>query len=439
MALTIKDLPSLEEINKELKRREAIEKLSSGAPVFEPLLKAARYKGVFGGRGSGKSHRFAELVILRCIQTKGSRIVCIREIQKSIKLSVRQLLVDKIKAFGLEDFFEIQEAQIKTPGDGLIIFQGMQSHNSDSIKSLEGFDVAWAEEAQSLSATSLKLLRPTMRKPGSEIWFSWNPDAPDDPVDEFLRGAKPPPGSVVIQANYYDNPLFPDVLREEMEYDKRRDPDKYKHVWEGGYQARSEARVFHNWQVEEFETPPDARFLFGADWGFANDPTTLVRGFVGRWEDGKAIADDKGRCLFLDYEAYKIGCAIDKTPELFDTVPEARRWPIRADSARPETIDHMQRHGYPKMVKSTKGKGSVEDGVEFIKSYDVIIHPRCKHTEDEFIHYSYEIDKKTDEVLPKLADDDNHIIDPIRYMLELVRKAEQNKGNNPAFGPKVLS
>jgi phage terminase large subunit len=438
MKLDLSQLPSLEAIDRELSRRAIIDRIRNEcAEAFKPLDKPARYKGVHGGRGSGKSHRFAEKVVLWCMENPGARIVGIREIQKSIRLSVRQLIVDKIKMFGAEDFFEIQEAQIKTPGDGLIIFQGMQNHTSDSIKSLEGFDVAWIEEAQSLSQRSLTLLRPTMRKPGSEIWASWNPDQPDDAIDDFFRGAKPPEGSIVIEANYYDNPHFPDVLREEMEYDKRRDPDKYKHVWLGGYQSRSEARVFHNWRVEDFETPADARFLFGADWGFSNDPTTLVRGFVGRFEDGKAIADDKGRCLFIDHEAYKIGCAIDKTPDLFCQVPGADRWPIRADSARPETIDYMQRNGFPRMVRSTKGKGSIVDGVEFIKSYDVIIHSRCKHTEDEFIHYSYKIDPKTDEVLPVLADDDNHIIDPIRYMLELVRKAKRDSASS-IFAPKIL-
>lgn len=448
--------PTLDEVRREIRRRKAITALENGAPVFDPMLKPSRYKAAYGGRGSGKSHRFAELLLLRFLRDPKTRAVGIREVQKSIKLSVRQLIVDKIKQFEVDDFFDILTTEIKTPEGGLIIFQGMQDHTADSIKSLEGFDIAWVEEAQSLSAKSLKLLRPTMRKPGSELWFSWNPDQPTDPVDEFFRGDTPPDGSIVLEVNFSDNPLFPDVLRDEMEYDKRRDPDKYVHVWLGGYQSRSQARVFHNWKVAEFETPADARFLFGADWGFSNDPTTLIRGWIGRFENGFAIPDENGKTLFLDYEAVKVGCPIDQTPALFagddkqepkrwsnpfgyEGVPEATLWPIRADSARPETIDYMQRHGFPRMVKSTKGKGSIVEGVEFIKSYDVIIHPRCKHAEKEFIHYSYEVDKKTEEVLPRLKDDNNHIIDPIRYMLELVRRAEKSSGAVSSFGAQILS
>lgn len=409
--------------------------------VFVPFLEPSRYKVAHGGRGSGKSHFFAELLVETALLKPGLRAVCIREVQKSLSQSVKRLIEDKIEALGVGHKFEVLQSEIKTPGGGLIIFQGMQNHTADSIKSLEGIDVAWVEEAQSLSQRSLDMLRPTIRKPGSEIWFSFNPDQPDDPVDAFFRpqdGSKPPNNSIIVAVNYWDNPFFPDVLKEEMEYDKRRDPDKYKHVWCGEWAARSEARVFRNWKVEEFETPPDARFLMGADWGFANDPTTLIRGFIGRFENGEAIADEKGKCLFLDYEAYQVGCQIEQTPKLFDKVPESRNWPIRADSARPETIDYMQRNGFPRMTRSTKGKNSVVDGIEFIKNYDVIIHPRCTQTEKEFIHYSYKVDQKTDEILPVLADENNHIIDPIRYMLELVRKSEKTKGSVSFAAPMLM-
>jgi len=360
-------------------------------------------------------------------------------VQKSLAQSVKRLITDKIEALKLGHLFEVQESQIKTPGGGLIIFQGLQNHTADSIKSLEGFDVAWVEEAQSLSLKSLSLLRPTMRKAGSEIWFSWNPDQSTDPVDEFLRSANPPPRSIVRQVNWQDNPFFPAELVEEKDYDLRRDPDRYAHVWEGGYQARSEARVFRNWHVEEFETPENARFYFGADWGFSNDPTTLVRMFIGRMVDGVAVDDPKGKTLFIDYEAVKIGCSIDKTPELFDTVPGSRLWPIRADSARPETIDFMCRHGFPKMVRSTKGKGSIVEGVEFLKSYDIVVHPRCTHTVSELTHFSYKVDPKTDEILPQLADDNNHIIDAARYATELIRRAEKFGAKTVGFGPKIIA
>lgn len=206
-------------------------------PVFEPLLEPSRYKGCWGGRGSGKSHFFAESLIEQCLIEKATRAVCIREVQKTLKESSKRLIEDKLEAMGLgsADGFKIFNEVIETPGDGLISFQGMQDHNAESIKSLEGYRVAWVEEAQSLSHRSLSLLRPTIRTEGSELWFSWNPRRKTDAVDEMLRGALLPTDAVVVCANWRDNPHFPSVLEQERQDCLRNDPDQYDHIWEGGY------------------------------------------------------------------------------------------------------------------------------------------------------------------------------------------------------------
>lgn len=394
--------------------------------MFQPLLSPKRYKGAYGGRGSAKSHFFAELAIETQLRNPGSRGVCIREVQHSLKESVKRLIEDKIQSRDIGDHFNCMETEIRSPGDGLIIFQGMQNHTAETIKSLEGYDWAWVEEAQSLSARSLMLLRPTIRRPNSELWFSWNPKNSTDPVDALLRGDDRPENSAVVQVSYHDNPWFPDVLREEMEYDKRRDPDRYAHVWLGEYERHSEARVFHNWRIgapdefEQFILPGQSptrgvttieRFYFGADWGFSVDPTVLIRCFI------------LGRTLYVDREVHKIGCDIDHTPALFDRLENgmARNWPIRADSARPETISYMRQHGYPRIVAARKGPGSVEEGVEFLKSYDIVVHPDCVHTVDELTMYSYKVDKKSEQVLPVLDDKKNHVIDALRYAVEDAR------------------
>ena len=378
--------------------------------VYEPLLQPARYKGAHGGRGSGKSHFFAEMLIEDCIREPISA-VCLREVQKSLKFSVKRLLEAKIEAMNAGLYFEVQNEQIKTRNGGVIIFQGMQDHTADSIKSLEGFKRAWVEEAQSLSQRSLDLLRPTIRAPGSEIWFSWNPRFATDPVDVLLRGDTLPPGAVVVEANYMDNPWCPQELLDEMAFDRARDPEKYAHIWLGKYQQNSEARVFRNWSIEEFEAPPGAVFRLGADWGFAIDPSVLVRCYID------------GRRLYIDYEAHMVGCEIDQLPDLFDRVPDSRKWFITADSSRPETISYMRKHGYPKINAAIKGAKSVEEGVEFLKSFDIVVHPRCAHTIDELTLYSYKVDPLTDQVLPVLADKDNHVIDALRYACEGARKA----------------
>lgn len=202
---------------------------------LKPLLGPKRYKGAYGGRGGAKSHFFAEQVIARCY-ARTTRVVCIREVQNSIKDSVKQLLADKIAKLGLESEFEVLEAEIRGPRNSLIIFKGMQAYNADNIKSLEAYDIAWVEEAQTLSQHSLDLLRPTIRKEGSEIWFSWNPRHKTDPVDVFFR-SKPHPDSISAQINWRDNPWFPDVLRKEMEHDFKTDADKAEHIWNGAYGA----------------------------------------------------------------------------------------------------------------------------------------------------------------------------------------------------------
>jgi phage terminase large subunit len=365
------------------------------------------------GTVTHNSHSFAEMLIERCLMEPGTRAVCIREIQLSLKQSVKRLLDDKIKDFGVTYAFRSLETHIETPGDGIIIFQGMQSHNADTIKSLEAYNIAWVEEAQSFSQRSLDLLRPTLREEDSELWFTWNPRNPTDPVDNFLRGTPAPPNSVVRRVSWQDNPFFPKVLRTEMEWDRRRDPDKYLHVWDGGYERNSESRVFKNWRVEEFETPANAILYCGGDWGFSVDPAVLVRCFL----------DQNRKTLYVDHEAYQVGVEIDHLPTLFDRVPAARELVIVADSARPETISYMKRHGFPRMEKSLKGKDSVKEGVIFLQGYDIVVHPRCTHTIDELTMYSYKTDKLTGMVTNVLEDKKNHVIDSLRYAVERLRKA----------------
>lgn len=207
------------------------------AEVFEPLLHPARYKGAWGGRGSGKSHFFAEKLIDDALYEKGLLSVCIREIQKSLKESAHRLLTSKLNQLrlGEKDGFKVFNEKIQTPGDGVIVFQGMQDHTADSIKSLEGYNRAWVEEAQTLSRTSLTLLRPTIRAPQSELWFSWNPRRKADPVDIMFRQGEMPTGAVCVRANWSDNPWFPAELEQEQLDCLRDEPDQYNHIWEGGY------------------------------------------------------------------------------------------------------------------------------------------------------------------------------------------------------------
>jgi phage terminase large subunit len=214
------------------------------AKVFEPLLRPARYKGAYGGRGSGKSHFMAEMLVEECLLQRATRAVCIREHQKSLKESSKHLIEQKIHALGVGDQFAVWHDRIETPGDGVVLFTGMQDHTAESIKSLEGCRIAWVEEAQTLSAKSLSLLRPTIRAEGSEIWATWNATRKSDAIDDFFRGAAPPPDSICVKANWRDNPWFPAVLEQERVFDLARYPERYEHTWEGEYAKAFEGAYF---------------------------------------------------------------------------------------------------------------------------------------------------------------------------------------------------
>lgn len=221
------------------------------AAVYEPLLAPARYKAAWGGRGSGKSHFFAELLIEDAMAEPGDsgeglRTVCIREVQKDLAQSSKALIEAKLSAHGITeaDGFKVFRDVIQTPGDGLVIFKGMNDYTADSVKSLEGFKRAWWEEAQTATRRSLDLLRPTIRAPGSQLWFGWNPRHKDDPVDLMFRGAELPTGAVVVRANWRDNPWFTAELEQERLDCLRMQPEKYDYIWEGGYESIHDGAYF---------------------------------------------------------------------------------------------------------------------------------------------------------------------------------------------------
>lgn len=382
--------------------------MSIDFPVaFQFLFKPSRYKVMYGGRGSAKSWSVAKALLLQGYD-RPLQILCAREIQKSISDSVHKLLSQQISDMGLDSFYEVTKDAIRGANGTTFIFKGLRN-NVQEIKSTEGIDICWVEEGQAVSAESWDILIPTIRKNGSEIWITFNPLDDDDPTYQRFV-VSPPANAIVKKINYYDNPFFPDVLREEMEWLKQKDYQAYLHIWEGECRRIKEALVLGKYfKVEDFETPRDARFYYGCDWGFANDPTTLVRCFI------------QENNLYIDQEAWGIGVEIDNTPILFDQVEGSRKWAIKADSARPETISYMRRHGF-NISGAKKWQGSVEDGIEHLKTYNIIIHPRCIHTIDEFNHYSYKLDKQTGDILPVIVDAWNHCIDALRYALDGVIK-----------------
>lgn len=400
-------------------------------PKLRGLYVPGRYKAAHGGRGSGKSWGIAEAALIRCYNGEFRRCLALREIQRSIASSSLQLLKDTATRLDLtwrgRPFFWWTKDELHGLGGIVWRFKGLRT-NLDSIRSEEGVDLAWIAEARSVSAESIRVIRPTLRSEDSELWFDWNPESPDDPVDQMFRGKNgPPPRSWVQEINWSDNRFFPDVLREEMEFDRRNDPVMAEHVWDGAYLQRTDAQVFRNWIVDDFETPEGVRLLAGADFGFGEtDPSAGVR----CWIDG--------RRLYIDHEAWGMKVSIDDLPAFFagsDTydpprwgnprgypgIPGAMEITWRGDSSRPDLLEMLVSRGLA-VSPSIKGAGSVKQGIDWLQSFEIVVHPRCVRTIAELKAYRYKVDRKTEEILPELVDADNHIIDALRYAVEIHRR-----------------
>lgn len=323
----------------------------------------------------------------------------------------------------LSSVYEVGEKYIRTKcGHVDFVFAGLR-HNLDSIKSKARILIAWVDEAETVSDIAWKKLLPTVRADGSQIWVTWNPEIDGSPTDLRFRKADLGGDGVIVEINYPDNPWFPDVLELERQRDLKNLPyEEYAWIWEGEYRTISDAQIFKGkYEIEEFE--PNAKTwngpYCGLDFGFANDPTAAV----------KLWAHDNN--LYVEHEAYKVGLEIDDTAQYIkDRIPDFDRYTVRADNARPETISYLKRKGLPRIRAVEKGKGSVEDGIEFIKSFDkVIIHPRCVNTAREFRLYQYKVDRLTEDILPVPLDENNHAIDAIRYALEPAMKRRGLKIN----------
>ncbi|MGV8004313.1 PBSX family phage terminase large subunit [Photorhabdus temperata subsp. temperata] len=382
-------------------------------PVF--TKENVRYRGAHGGRGSAKTRTFAMMSAVRAYQAAESGtsgvILCAREFMNSLEESSMEEVKQAIRSIPwLDDYFEIGEKYIRTKNRLVnYVFCGLR-HNLDSIKSKARILLAWIDEAESVSETAWKKLRPTVRESGSEIWVTWNPEKDGSATDKRLR-KNPPKSSIIVEMNYSDNPWFPSVLEEERQEDLESiSYSDYAWIWEGAYLENSEKQVLANkYKIESFHDDlwkQADRLLFGADFGFAKDPNTLLRMFI------------LDNCLYIEHEAYGVGVELDHISAFYDKVPESRKWPIKADSARPETISYLKRQGF-NISAAKKWQGSVEDGITFLRGFKkIIIHPRCKETAKEARLYSYKVDRITGEVLPIIEDAHNHCWDAARYGLD---------------------
>lgn len=380
---------------------------------FDPLYNdenpesKCRYFIYYGGRAGRKSWEIARALLVKAT-TKKLRIVCVREYQNSIADSVHTLLKDQMELLGIDDQFEVLKNTIYHKQTGTqFVYKGLANSNAQSMKSLEGADICWVEEAQVMSETSWSILIPTIRKRGSQIVMSLNPELAEDPTSQrFIINT--PPNSYKKQITYLDNVDCSEEILQEAEWCKMTDYDAYNHVWLGNFRKHSDSQVLKDkWDVKPFEVGTDwLGPYYGCDFGFSTDPMAVVECWIN------------GMDLYIRQESVRIGVEIDDMEEHLNKLKGIKRFQITADNARPELISHLQKKGY-RVVPSKKWSGSVEDGISKLRSFGKIyIHPDCKQTAFEAKYYSYKVDKLTDAVLPTLVDKNNHCIDAIRYAIQ---------------------
>lgn len=371
-----------------------------GKKLFSPY----RYKVVYGGRGSAKSETVGRVLLSRGMQ-EPKKILCAREFQNSIRDSVHSTLKDIIYSDGLENHYRVLANGIEGINGTQFIFKGLQSYNS--IKSIPNITDLWVEEAQTMSEDSFRIVIPTIRKTGSEIYFTLNPENEDDVVYKEFISHHNRKNVLRLHANWKDNPFFPEVLREEMEYLYSVNPDLAEHVWGGQLRKNSDSQVFAGkYFVEKFEESGLGMAYCGSDWGFSNDPMAYVRCYVA------------GDTLYIRMAKHGNKIELPHISAWLDQFNDVRAFRIRGDSARPDIISMLANDRF-NIIGAKKLKGSVEQGVDFIKGFrKIVIHPDASDALKEFKNYSYVVDKRTGQVGRDLIDAFNHIIDALRYALE---------------------
>lgn len=400
-------------------------------PVFAKPRGSLTYRGAHGGRGSAKSMSFAKMAAIWGV-IEPLRILCVREIQASIKDSFHAELKAAIASEPwLEAAYDVGVDYLRSKINATeFLFQGMYTKLT-SVKSKANIDLTIVEEAEDVSEDAWVALEATvLRKLKSEVWVIWNPKDEGSPTDTRFRGeqAANDPAYAIVELNAEDNPWFPPGLAKLRETQRKTfDAAKFDWIWKGAYLKNDESKIFaHCWE-EGIRFPDDSWHgpYHGLDWGFSQDPTAAVRCWISPDETE----------LYIDKEAGKVGLELDDTAKfLKERIPGIERHEVIADSARPESISHLAKaktdggmqkpHYFPQIEGAVKGQGSVEDGIDHLKTYRIIVHPACQQVQNEFKRYSFKVDRLTGEVTRVIVDKYNHYIDALRYALEKVMKSK---------------
>lgn len=395
------------------------------------FARPAKTRVFHGGRGGGKTKALALRSAARVYQLAEANVtgvfLCAREFMESLDDSSMAEIKDAIKEVPwLNDYFDIGETYIRTKNRRIkYVFRGLR-HNIDSLKSLANIVGCWVDEAENVSERAWSKLIPTIRSEGdgwqAELWLSYNPESPESATHKRFR-ENPPKDCIVTEINYYDNPWFPKILDAARLHDQKIKPEVYDHIWNGKFLTLTDAQILNGkYTIQDFE--PDHEWdgpYQGGDFGFSKDPAAAVRCWIGHDPYG----DLGDNCLWIEHEAGKIGLELDEYADhTTANIPDFERYITRWDSAQPGMISHIRTHGLPLSVPCEKWAGSVEDGIEYLKSFDkIIIHSRCTSVAREARLYSYKVDRLSGDILPVVVDAHNHWMDATRYALgPMIRK-----------------
>jgi len=396
-----------------MKRNKANRAVTFSFPEkLEPILLDARgnpfpyYKYIFlrGGRGGGKT-RGAVSYIIALMRSKPIRGLVGREFLNSIKASSWQTFKDEIERQNLTSEFIVTDREIRHINGNFLIFTGLR-HNVESIKSKEGLNLFFCDEARTLSQYSIDVVIPTiLRNKEPRLIFVYNPEEAGDPVHVMANAGMPE--SITIDMSIEDNPWASKDMYDERARAYREDPEKAEWIWGGQCIQRTNAQVFGGrYRIEDFELDENLPLYVGIDFGFAQDPTHIVCAHV------------VDKTIYIPREAYGVGIEIDHIPDTLKKIGISSSQDIRCDSARPETISYLQRHGYPKAKAASKWPGSKQDGISVLRTYDIIIHPRCRNIAEQARLYRYKTDPITGDIKSEPEDKNDHGFDALRYALD---------------------
>lgn len=382
---------------------------------FERLLDSDwREAAVYGGRFSMKSHTVARILLIRAREKK-TRILCAREFQNSIADSSHQLLADLINLYNFTDFKVTDKTIINTVTGSDFLFKGLH-RNEQSVKSTEGIDIAWIEEAQTITKDSIEILTPTVRKPGSQLIYTYNRLLENDPVHQRLV-IEGRPNTIIINVNYdiaLKYGVMPDVIKNEMEDDKENRPSLYKHKWLGE-PSSLERKVYTGWKVIE-ELPHEARLVRrGLDFGFTNDPTAIIS--IYQYNGG----------YIIDEELYRKGMLNNQIAEFLNNLPHPGTMVV-ADSAEPKSIAEIRLHGVNVIpvnkiggIDSTGNRKSFKNyAIDYVKQQPISVTQRSQNILAEYASYLYREDKEG-KILNEPEDGHDHAMDAILYGFHSLR------------------